>query len=55
MDGHTYTCEDCGFTFVEILSEIEDAPLACPRCGGLDIGLSADAAGSPAAPDGIVA
>jgi putative FmdB family regulatory protein len=43
MDGHTYACEDCGVTFVELLPEIEDAPLVCPECGGLDIGLASEA------------
>jgi predicted Zn-ribbon and HTH transcriptional regulator len=38
-----YRCEDCGFEFEksDLIPEIEDSPLACPACDGLDIELVA--------------
>jgi len=40
MDAH-YHCEDCGHEFekTDLLDDVEDSPLACPECGGLDLGL----------------
>lgn len=40
MDAH-YHCEDCGHEFEKtaFLADIEDSPLACPECGGLDLEL----------------
>jgi putative FmdB family regulatory protein len=32
-----FECEDCGCQFEELRVEIEDEPLSCPACGGLDI------------------
>jgi len=37
MASREYKCEDCGCEFVELMPEVEDSPLACPECGGLDI------------------
>ena len=34
-----FECEDCGEEFEELRLEIEDEPLSCPACGGLDIQL----------------
>lgn len=41
MDAPYYTCEDCGYIFTktELLRDIEEDLLSCPRCGGLDIAL----------------
>ena len=33
-----YRCEDCGHEF-DFVPDIEDSPLACPECDGLDIQL----------------
>jgi len=40
MDAY-YHCEDCGHEFekTDFLADVEDSPLACPACGGLDLGL----------------
>jgi putative FmdB family regulatory protein len=40
MDAY-YQCEDCGHEFekTDFLADVEDSPLACPACGGLDLGL----------------
>jgi putative FmdB family regulatory protein len=47
--GHTmkmpyYRCEDCGYEFEKsaFLPDIEESPLACPACDGLDIQLMED-------------
>jgi len=39
MSRSSYRCEDCGHDFESTgyPPEIEDSPLACPVCGGLDI------------------
>lgn len=34
-----YLCEDCGARFEEVELDIEDEPLVCPECGGLDLQL----------------
>ena len=36
-----YQCEDCGHEFQDagFPPDIEDGPLACPSCGGMDIQL----------------
>jgi putative FmdB family regulatory protein len=36
-----YRCEDCGHEFEQFgfPPDIEESPLACPACGGLDIEL----------------
>jgi Zn finger protein HypA/HybF involved in hydrogenase expression len=34
-----FKCEDCGFEFEEVYLDIDDRPLACPNCDGLDIQL----------------
>jgi len=34
-----YRCEDCGNDFDEMEVDIEDEPLSCPNCGGMDIQL----------------
>jgi putative FmdB family regulatory protein len=36
-----YRCEDCGHEFEkpDFGPEIEDSPVACPECDGLDIQL----------------
>jgi len=36
-----YRCEDCGYEFEKsaFLPDIEESPLACPACDGLDIQL----------------
>lgn len=34
-----YKCEDCGHEFEELRADVEEGPLACPNCGGLDIQL----------------
>ena len=41
MDVPYYSCEDCGATFkkTELLRDLEEDPISCPECGGLDIGL----------------
>jgi predicted Zn-ribbon and HTH transcriptional regulator len=39
MTGHHYMCEDCGYVFDEVIVDIEEGPLACPECEGLDIQL----------------
>jgi predicted Zn-ribbon and HTH transcriptional regulator len=39
MTTKQFTCEDCGFEFEESDLDIDDEPLACPNCGGLDIQL----------------
>jgi hypothetical protein len=39
MTSHDFTCEDRGCVFIELMPDIQDAPLACPECGGLDIQL----------------
>jgi len=40
MDAY-YRCEDCGHEFekTDFFADVEDSPLACPACGGLDLGL----------------
>jgi putative FmdB family regulatory protein len=46
MDTPYYTCEDCGRTFekTELLPDVEDDPMTCPECGGLDIQLTEEPA-----------
>jgi len=41
MDVPYYHCEDCGHEFAktELTADVEDEPLACPVCGGLDLQL----------------
>ena len=41
METPFYRCEDCGHEFErpDLGPEIEDSPLACPVCDGLDIQL----------------
>jgi putative FmdB family regulatory protein len=41
MDLPYYRCEDCGHEFAktELTLDVEDEPLSCPVCGGLDIAL----------------
>jgi putative FmdB family regulatory protein len=34
-----YRCEDCSTEFDEMEVDIEDEPLSCPNCGGMDIQL----------------
>ncbi len=34
-----FQCEDCGEEFDELDLDIEEEPLVCPNCGGLDIQL----------------
>ena len=38
-----FKCEDCGFEFQEVDLDIDDEPLACPSCGGLDLQLLGEA------------
>lgn len=44
MTALHFKCEDCGNEFDELDLEIEDEPLACPECGGLDIQLLSEIA-----------
>ena len=37
-----FQCEDCGHVFEELRVDVEDEPLSCPKCGGLDIQLMGD-------------
>jgi putative FmdB family regulatory protein len=39
MTVQHFKCEDCGHEFEQLLPEIEDEPLVCPNCGGLDVQL----------------
>lgn len=39
MSAARYLCEDCGHEFEMVAPDIEEGPLACPECGGLDIQL----------------
>ncbi len=47
MDVPCSICEDCGYEFAmtELVRDIEEDPVACPECGGLDIELVTTAAG----------
>lgn len=40
MDEH-FLCEDCGHEFpkTRMQPDIEDEPVVCPKCGGMDIAL----------------
>jgi putative FmdB family regulatory protein len=40
MDEH-FRCEDCGHEFpkTELQPDLEEEPVVCPNCGGLDIQL----------------
>lgn len=53
METPYYRCEDCGHEFEkpDFGTEIEDSPVACPACDGLDIELVEElpAAGGEAA------
>jgi nucleotide-binding universal stress UspA family protein len=42
MAAQTFKCEKCGRQSELLLLEIEDEPLACPYCGGLDMQLLAE-------------
>lgn len=42
MSSRVYQCEDCGARFEEVELDIEDEPLVCPSCGGLDLQLIAE-------------
>jgi putative FmdB family regulatory protein len=39
MTEKHFRCEDCGLEFAELEVDVEDEPLSCPECGGLDIQL----------------
>lgn len=57
MNQPFYRCEDCGHEFQRsgFPPDIEESPLACPACGGLDIQLvdgSEPVPGSPASSPG---
>jgi len=49
MNAPYYQCEDCGFEFEksEFLADVEEYPLACPACDGLDIQLVEGLASTP--------
>lgn len=42
MATQHYRCEDCGKTFIEVIPDREEQPVACPECGGLDLQLLAE-------------
>jgi len=39
METAHYVCEDCGYEFAksELFPDIEDAEVACPNCGGIEL------------------
>jgi putative FmdB family regulatory protein len=47
MSVKHFRCEDCGHEFDELEVDIEEEPLACPDCGGLDVGLLSEAEAYP--------
>lgn len=43
MSVKHFHCEDCDHEFDELEVDIEEEPLACPKCGGLDLQLVSEA------------
>jgi len=39
MIDRVYKCEDCGAVFEEVELDLEDEPLVCPKCQGMDLQL----------------
>ena len=39
MIDRVYRCEDCGAVFEEVELDLDEEPLVCPKCEGMDLQL----------------